>query len=449
MPGAANRAARGGERQRLRLLYVVRTVPHVPAPGGLTRSFHMVRAAAQVCDVTLVSVEDDPGSARLDQMEPLCAEITLLSPARQASPAARPAFALPRPIRRTLDSLDVLIHPEPYPATGIDGPALRQTVRRLLRTRRYDGVVIEYAEIAGLLGDVLREWGGPRVADFQNVDSVLAQRTQRMLQGNRRRPSISGARLVRQLRRVEERILRAYTRITATSAVDAAHLHRIDRTARVNVVPNGVDVDYFSATAALRQGVNPIEAGREILVFTGSLWHHPNKDALSYFIGDVWPLIRSRRPYARFWIVGAAPVPDILRPDILPRGIEVFTSVADVRPYLAQASVAVVPLRLGSGTRLKILEALAANLPVVSTTLGAEGLDLEPGRDLLLRDDARAFGDAVVSLLERPDDARVLAQHGGETVRSLYNWDHIAAHFQALLLEMGMNNAGRPTQAQG
>jgi glycosyltransferase involved in cell wall biosynthesis len=114
-------------------------------------------------------------------------------------------------------------------------------------------------------------------------------------------------------------------------------------------------------------------------------------------------------------------------------GIEVFASVPDIRPYLAGSAIAVVPLRLGSGTRLKILEALAACRPVVSTRLGAEGLDLQPDHDLLLADTAPAFADAVVRLLERPEDARRLAVQGRETVRRNYSWDSIGATFQAML----------------
>jgi glycosyltransferase involved in cell wall biosynthesis len=215
--------------------------------------------------------------------------------------------------------------------------------------------------------------------------------------------------------------------------VDAAFLRRLAPGRRIDVIPNGVDVDYFDAPSARAQAPRTTGPRAQTLVFTGTLWYHPNKDGLQYFLNDIWPLIRERRPDVRFWIVGAGPVPAMLEEESLPEGVEVFASVEDVRPFLAASDVAVVPLRLGSGTRLKILEALAAHRPVVSTALGAEGLDLKPGRDLVIADSAAAFADAVLALLERPDEAGQLATHGREAVRRVYSWSAIATTFQALL----------------
>jgi len=426
----------------VRLLYVARKAPYVPSPGGLTRTFHLVRAATGVADVTLVAAADDPATARLESMETLCERVYLVPPPPSPSTAGGTPRPLPRPFGRVAGSARALARPDPYPAGQVDRAAVRQTVRGLLGAGRYDLAVVEYTEIVSVLREVCRDWGGPCVADLHNVDFALARRTQRLrrLRTGRRRPSLSAWRSTRQLRRIERDIVRAYTRVTAVSEADAALLRRLAPGRRVDVVPNGVDVAYFGAVEAWPDHAALAGARDNTLVFTGSLWYGPNVDALRFFLDEVWPGVRRRRPGARFHIVGHDPLPEV-RAMAGREGVEVFGPVDDVRPYLAAAAVAVVPLRLGSGTRLKILEALAARRPVVSTRLGAEGLDLAPGRDLLLADAPAAFADAVVALLSRPAYADELASHGQATVRRLYGWDGIAARFQVTLQDAARDAA--------
>jgi glycosyltransferase involved in cell wall biosynthesis len=247
-------------------------------------------------------------------------------------------------------------------------------------------------------------------------------------------------RYVRQLQAIERDLLCSYTRVVAVSRVEAAHLRRLAPDKSVDVLASGVDVDYFGAVATWPREHSVPRPKGDTLVFLGSLAYHPNIHALQFFMDEVWPLVKRRRPHVRFWIVGASPGPAV-QAMAEQDGVEVFASVPDVRPYLAASTVAIVPLFLGSGTRLKILEALAAHLPVVSTTFGAEGLDLEPGRDVLLADTAGAFAEAVCSLLECPDRAQELAHHGWETVRRAYSWDGIRARFRVMIQEVGAAHA--------
>jgi glycosyltransferase involved in cell wall biosynthesis len=247
-------------------------------------------------------------------------------------------------------------------------------------------------------------------------------------------------RYVRQLQAIERDLLCSYTRVVAVSEVEAAHLRRLAPDKRVDVLASGVDVAYFGAVATWPREHSVPRPKGDTLVFLGALAYHPNIHALQFFMDEVWPLVKRRRPHVRFWIVGASPGPAVLAM-AEQEGVEVFATVPDVRPYLAASTVAIVPLWLGSGTRLKILEALAAHLPVVSTTFGAEGLDLEPGRDVLLADTAGAFAEAVCSLLECPDRAQELAHHGWETVRRAYSWDGIRARFRGMIQEVGAAHA--------
>ncbi len=435
MIGERLKAVRGSGG-RPRLLYVARHIPYVPSYGGVTRSYYQLRAAAEIADVTLLGAEVSLPCAHIEAIRPFCQDIQLVPPGRPRSSPLPSASArpLPRPRARVLDVAHNVTHVDPFSRTAFDRPAIQQAVRDLLRATSFDAVFVDYTEIAMVLRGVVRAWGGPSIAGLMDVLSVLEwqrqQATRREMK--RRRPSLSDWQVVHELRSIERDILRSFTRTVTVSAVDAAHLRRIAAGARIDVAPNGVDVAYFDPVASWP--CDPATAARaaETLIFTGQLAYRPNVDALRFFLNDIWPVIRSRRPRTRFWIVGATPTPEVQamadRDDV-----HLFASVDDVRPYLAGSAVAVVPLRMGSGTRLKILEALAAERPVVSTTLGAEGLDLKPGRDLLLADTAMAFADAVVALLERPDDARELADHGRDTVRRLYSWDVVMARFQSIL----------------
>lgn len=427
---------RSDRDKKLRVLFVVRNIPHVPSTGGLTRMFHLVRAVAQIADVTLVSAADDPAHVDLTMMQPICQHIRVVPcPVAQAQPTVGPKIL--RPVTRAMGIVHALTRSDPFPVGQVDRLALRHEIRTLLQSNHYDVVVVDHTQLAGMLRDIVRAWSGPSIATLHDALSVLEyrkQETQRRAM-RRRRPSISGLQVLRQMRSIERGILRSYSRVAAVSELDARNLRRLASEKAVDVIPNGVDIDYFAPADS-----NPRSLpATNIIIFTGFLAYYTNSDSLRFFVDDIWPLIRGRRPDAQFWIVGANPTPEV---EAMARhaGIEVFASVPDVRPYLEQSTVAIVPLRLGSGTRLKILEALAANRPVVSTTLGAEGLHLESGHDLLRADTPAEFADAVVTLLECPDDARALAAHGQETVRRLYSWDTIGTTLQQILRQIVANS---------
>ncbi len=450
-----------------RILCVVLHIPHVPSTGGMTRAFHLVRAVTDVADVTLVGAAESLTSASLDMMRPLCDRILLVpppSPFRHEALEPWSRFS-PALVRHVLDVVRALKRVNPYTYGRYDQAAIRTAVRDLLWQGDYDLVLVDTNELGEILQEDIVAWNGPSVALLHDVQWVQEVRSQRVrewaIQQQRLREESpipgyallrtikrslqrwSGRCLVLRLKAGEEAIVRTYTRVVAVSEVDAAQLESLVAGKKVDVVPNGVDVRYFSETVP---GPNGAHSGQlhDTLVFTGALGYPPNVDAMRFFIAEIWPLIQVRRPTVRLWVVGASPSSE-MQALAQQAGIEIYASVPDVRPYLRDSAVAVVPLRLGSGTRLKILEALAAGRPVVSTTLGAEGLHLESGRDLLLADTPAEFADAVVTLLECPDDARQLAAHGQETVRRLYSWDTIEIALQQILRQFSADstfNAG-------
>jgi glycosyltransferase involved in cell wall biosynthesis len=186
--------------------------------------------------------------------------------------------------------------------------------------------------------------------------------------------------------------------------------------ARIEVIENGVDTDYYA-------GCEGWEGSRRI-VFVGAMDYPPNNDAAVFFAKQIWPHIRRRLEGAELAIVGANPFPAVLALRELP-GVKVTGMVPDVRPYYHGALAAVVPLRTGGGTRLKIPEAMAAGVPVVSTPIGAEGLDVVDGESLLLAEseDAEGWADRLVSLAESPALRRRLIETGLRLARSRYDWE--------------------------
>lgn len=203
----------------------------------------------------------------------------------------------------------------------------------------------------------------------------------------------------------------------AVSDLDRSRLLQNNPNLPITVVPNGVDLDYFHPMAQPEH--------RRHVVFTGSMDWRPNQDAARYFVGEILPLLHRACPDLECTFVGRSPPADIQALAALP-GVHITGTVDDVRPYVEGAAVYVVPLRIGGGSRLKILEALAMGRAVVSTTVGAEGLDVVAGRHVILADDPRAFAESVLQLLDDPKRCLELAIEGRRLVERQYGWDALA-----------------------
>ncbi len=197
----------------------------------------------------------------------------------------------------------------------------------------------------------------------------------------------------------------------------------------VRTVSTGVDIDYF------RQSSNLPSDYEHDLVFVGSMDWSPNEDAMRYFINEVLPLIHRVRPSCSVAIVGRSPSVALRRLAQAESGITVTGTVPDVRPYLWGARAAIVPIRIGGGTRLKIYEAIAAGTPVISTTIGAEGLALEDDDHILLADSATAFAEKICNLLDDPSNGERLSTTALQWVAAHYSWPTVAQEFEAHIVE--------------
>jgi glycosyltransferase involved in cell wall biosynthesis len=295
----------------------------------------------------------------------------------------------------------------------------REAARRLL-SGEIDVCVADFLSAMPNLPHGLRR---PIVLFEHNVEHVLWRRLART-GPFWRRPLLELE--WRKLRRYEAAACGRAQLTIAVSAGDADALSRLAPAARVRAVPTGVDTAYIRPN-----GVPKLATG---LVFTGSMDWYPNEDAILYFLRTSFPRIRAEAPDVSLTIVGRNPSP-ALRAAAGP-GIRVTGTVDDVRPFVDEAAVYVVPLRVGGGTRLKLFEALAMGKAVVSTTVGAEGLPLEPGEHFVQADAPEDFARAVVGLLRRPDERRRLGEAGRQLVESRYSWPQVAMEFEQRCMEV-------------
>ncbi len=296
-------------------------------------------------------------------------------------------------------------------------PEMRRSVGHLLRDGNYDCVVCDFLVTAVNLPSL------DRAVLFQhNVESVIWQRHAENASGRLRRFYF----------RLQERRMAAFEasacgrarRVIAVSERDAATIKRMFGV-DCAWVPTGVDIDYFRP---------PLPAPpAEGLVFVGSMDWMPNIDGVNWFLDEVLPLIRAERPETPVTIVGRKPPPALLARAAADPLLRITGTVPDVRPHLWSATVSVVPLRIGGGTRLKIYESMAAGVPAVSTSIGAEGLDVLIGGNILLGDTPGDFAGRCLELLGDPERRRVLAAAGHDMVASRYSWEQVARRFEQLL----------------
>jgi glycosyltransferase involved in cell wall biosynthesis len=232
------------------------------------------------------------------------------------------------------------------------------------------------------------------------------------------------------LKRAEREVLRLANAHTVCSERERQVLLEQVPEAHITVIPNGVDTAFFAATSAVAEG-----RLRQNVVFVGSMDYHANIDAALFFAKAIWPDLRERRPDLRFFIVGSKPAPEIVELANQP-GITVTGTVEDLRPYYRNAVMVVVPVRVASGTRLKVLEAMAAGVPVISTRLGAEGLAVTPGKDILIADTPAEIIDTAAALHQDTATWHELTANALRLVQAEYDWSAIGERLLGVYTEL-------------
>jgi glycosyltransferase involved in cell wall biosynthesis len=360
-----------------------------------------------------------------------------------------------------------LASPLPDMALRNASHAYAAALERLLRAERFDVVQAESIEMAGYLpsyelkvlsselpklNSKLKTQNSKLVLDQFNAEYVLQKRAAlTSLRSITRQSTIcnlqsrvqglagGGYSLVQWLKlaRYERAVMNSADGIAAVSEEDRRMLLRLQPTARIGVVPNGVDTRHFSRAALIAERGGPLSLAEGTIVFSGTLDFRPNIDAVLWFADEVLPRIRARRPDTRLLVVGKRPAPALQA--LAEQGALTLTGeVPDARPYIAGAAVYVVPMRIGGGVRLKLLEAMALEAPVVSTTMGAEGVaGLRADEHCLVADDPAGFAAAVLRVLDEPMLSRRLGAAGRELARQRYDWAAIVPRLEALYADLG------------
>jgi sugar transferase (PEP-CTERM/EpsH1 system associated) len=401
----------------VRCLVLSPFVPYPPEDGGRIRIFEIVRRLSERHDVTVLALVDRRPEA-FAAVERLRTAGIDIHPVRQG-----PQSKLLVPLRawRIGRSLYLQKHVSPEFARTLDA---------YLTLERFDIVQCEFSYM-GMYAPEGAHVGRPRwMLDAHNVEfrlnQTLAQTTSGLSGFAYRRYAAREGRL----RRVEEvEACRRADRVVAVSTSDREILRTAIPGLRVDVVPNGVDLDHFVPSNAPESGRRPSA------LFVGKMDYRPNVDAVCWFCREVLPLVKRRVPGFTFTICGGHPSRSVLELAQV-EGVRVTGHVPDTRVYLDDAAVSVVPLRAGSGTRLKMLEAMAMGRPVVSTPIGAEGLDVVSGEHFAEAVSPREFASSVVALLENSDERDRLGRAGRRLVEASYGWPAVVSRLEGVYEEV-------------
>lgn len=390
----------------MKILFLSPTVPFPLTDGGRIRVFNLLKQIAQKSDVTLLALETQPTDAEgVAQLKQLGIQVHLVPNAP----------TLPRVSFDTL--ANAFFKRQPITVARYDLPAYRQQFKALIATDTFDLVHYEMFHTA----QFRTETDLPGVLSQQNVDSAIWRR----LCGETVNPFYKFAYWTQQLafQRYERLLSPEFDAVTCTSDIDAAVFQQHCAEDVIEIIPNGVDVAHYQPDFSAEAPAH--------LIYIGSMDWYPNEDAVSFFADEVLPQIHAEVPDVKFSIVGGNPSARVQK--LTEReGVIVTGRVPEIKPYFAEATVFVVPLRIGSGTRLKILEALAMGKAIVSTSVGAEGLDLKDGEEIFTADEPTVFAKAVTRLLKDPSLRRRIGENGRARVEQNYDWRSIGEKLHQL-----------------
>jgi sugar transferase (PEP-CTERM/EpsH1 system associated) len=376
--------------------------------GAKLREYHFLRALGHSAEVTYLYFGDAGAQPLTVEDLPFCREVVSIPKPPRYGPAK---------------TVRGIVGRWPLPILNYASPKMSAAVATAMATREFDIIhldsihMIRYALVAA------KRKNSPRaIYNWHNIESETMRRYAATTTSRARR-WYAGCTATK-LERLESGILHTAFGHIVCSEREREQLRQIAPTAHIEVVENGVDTSYFAGCGGL--------ATSRRIVFVGAMDYFPNSEAATFFANRIWPHVRSRLDGAELAIVGANPGPGVLALGELP-GVKVTGMVSDVRPYYREALAAVVPLRTGGGTRLKILEAMAAGVPVISTPLGAEGLEVVDEENAMLvdPDDTEGWAARLVSLAQSPARRAELTEAGLRLVQSRYDWENLGSKLVA------------------
>jgi len=393
----------------MRILWLSHFVPYPPKGGCFQRSYNLITRVGAAHELHLVAMlpkrGTHPASETAEASEVLsrsCASVRIvdLSAATSASGLAKRAAS-------------GLLTLSPLTVTIFQSDEVRRIVREALAGQRFDVVHLDTISLAQYLPEI---GATPTVMTHHGAESFMIRRRI----GHERNPLRRAVFFAEwaALERYERRMLPRVGSNVTMSALDRDLLAKVAPGAAFSVVPNGVDIAYFTPA--------PRPPGRRV-IFAGRLDQYSNRDAILHFMEAAWPRLRATHPDAHIDIIGSNPPASLVELAGRDDHVAVHGFVPDVRPYFRDAAVAICPIRDGGGTRIKVLDALAQGMPLVTTSIGAEGIDVVADRDVLMADTPEQFAAAIGRVFDDPVLAARLGANGRALVERLYSWDALAA----------------------
>ena len=381
-----------------------------PDTGGKIRSYNILRELARQHSVTFFSFYAAHDSDLHPDLKDIFDRVVCV-------PLRLPA---PKSLAEMRDYGIRWLSSEPYSITKYCRPDVRHRLHALLKQETYDVILCDFIFAAGVIP---WDWPTPKVLFTHNVEATIWRRHYEVAT-NPIWKAISWWEW-RKMEAAERRYLRLADRVLTVSETDRDAFAAFLDPGKLTMIPTGVDVDYFQPV--------PVEETPNSLVFTGSMDWLPNEDAIFYFADAILPLIKQQCPEVSLEVVGRSPSRKLQALAETEKSMRLTGWVEDIRPFVARDSICIVPLRIGGGTRLKIFEAMAMGKAVVSTSVGAEGLPVQSGENILLADTPNDFADSVVSLLRDANERRRLGTSARALVQEKYSWPRVAESFARTL----------------
>lgn len=389
----------------MRILFLSRWYPYPPDNGSKIRIFNLIKYLSTVNEVDLISFTEEKLSAeRISAMERLCRRVNTVpyQPFRGSSLKSMLGYFSMNP-RSTLDTFS---------------PEMKWQVDQAVELHGYDVVIASQIDMATYSGHLR---GVAKIFEEIELTNLYEQPHQQTRLYKRTMKKLTWWKYARYARG----LIGAHDCCTVVSEIEKKRVQEIaPGYQEVYLIPNGVDLDHYQGEFGLP------EANR--LIYSGALTYSANFDAVSFFLQEIFPIILEKQPQIKLYITGKV---DGALLERLPKMDQVvFTGyVEDIRPWIAQSWASIVPLRVGGGTRIKILESLALGTPVVTTSKGVEGLNLKPGRDLLVADAPKSFAAEVLQLMQDRSMRQALAKAGRAAIERQYDWKGIGRQYHRLL----------------
>jgi len=393
----------------MKILFVAPNVPYPLDNGGRIRVYKLMESLAERGhEIDLLAFNrSESGPENADAMRKLCKNVDVV-----------PLLERQRISNKRRNQLRSLLQNRPYQYAAFFSAQMQNELIRIVQERDYDIIQFEFSQMCYY---ELPDYSNC-VLDQHNIEAELLYRTY-TTESNLIRKIYSFLEW-RKFHRDEINHTRKFPLCLTTSARDAEMLQAEAAEPAYHVIPNGVDCTFFSDNGRVT------DPDKNTIIFTGTIDYHPNLDGLKYFLNEIFPLIEKKLPDVKFYIVGRSPPPLIQAYGESSENIIVTGGVEDMRPYFDKAGVVVVPLRIGGGTRLKILEAMAMSKAVVSTSIGAEGINTTQEKDIVLADTPAIFAQAVVDLLNDKARQENMGLAGRQLVEEKYDWRSIACQLE-------------------